>query len=73
MKLIKKEWGQAGLEPIIYVFGVMWTYHTTTVKSTNFGVNDGYYSNCIKTYISVIARNIPIAHDPLRNNTYSVL
>ena len=59
-------WGQAGFEPIIYVFGVIWTYNTTTVKSTIFEVIDGYYSNCTKTFISVIARNRPIAHDPSR-------
>ena len=44
----------------------MWTYHTTTVKGTIFGVIDGYYSNRTKTCISVIARNIPIVHDPSR-------
>ena len=48
----------------------MWTYHTTTVKSKFFGVINGYYSNCTKTFISVIARNIPIAHDPSRKNIY---
>ena len=36
------------------------------VKSTTFGVIDGYYSNCTKTFILVIARTIPIAHDPSR-------
>ena len=28
---------------------------------------------CTKTFISVIARNIPIAHNPSRKNIYSVL
>ena len=38
----------------------------TTVKIQLFGVINGYYSNCTNTFISIIARNIPIAHDPSR-------
>ena len=49
--------------------------HDYSEKYSFFGVIDGYYSNCTKTFISVIARNIhvPIAHDPSRKNIYSVL
>ena len=33
---LKKMWGQAGFEPIIYVIGVMLTNQMTTVESTTF-------------------------------------
>ena len=60
----KTKWDQAGFDPIIYVFGVMLTNHTTRCKVQFFLIIDGYYVNCTKTFISVIARNILIAHNP---------
>ena len=65
---IKKKLEQLGFEPTIYVSGAILTNHTTTVESTT-----SMSHHCTKTFISVIARNIPIAHDPSRNPIYSVL
>ena len=60
-----KKLGRPGFEPTIYVSGAILTNHTTTVESTT-------ERNCTKTFISVIARNKPIAHDPSRKTMYSV-
>ena len=67
--VIKKKLRRLGFEPIIYVSVAMLTNHKTTVESTT----TLSYPNCTKTFISVIARNIPIAHDPSRKTIYSVL
>ena len=65
--------GRPGSEPTINVSGPILTYHTTTVESTTSLGYQRISSHCAKTFISVIARNIPIAHDPSQKTIYSVL
>ena len=70
---IKKKLDRPEFEPTIYVSGAILTNHTTTVESTTSLNYQRISRNCTKTFISVIARNIPIAHDPSRKAIYSVL
>ena len=62
-----------GFEPTIYVSGAILTNHTNTVESTTYLDINGSHRNCTKTFISEIARILPIAHDPSRKTIYSVL
>ena len=67
--VIKKKLRRPGFEPIIYVSVAMLTTHKTTMESTT-KLSYQWISRCLFT---VIARNIPIAHDPSRKTIYSVL
>ena len=70
---MKKSWGNQDSNPQFTYLELFWLPTRLPWKLQLHWIINGSHRNCTETFISVTARNIPIAHDPSRKAIYYVL